>query len=74
MLSLISLLMNSCSAKMASRRSKDKHPTIDTTKQLVKQGHVSPVDITNHFTTLGTIPDQTTPPCYHPRMICQPTC
>ena len=55
--------MNSCSAKMASRRSKDKHPTTDTTKQLVKQRHVSPVDITNHFTALGTIPDQTTPPC-----------
>ena len=74
MLSLISFPMNSCNATMASKRSKDKHPTIDTTKQLVKQGHVSPVDITNHFTTLGTIPDQTTPPCYHPRMICQPTC
>ena len=53
---LISLLMNSCSAAMASRRSKDKHPTIDTTKQLIKQELASPVTITNCFTTLSTIP------------------
>ena len=49
-------LMNSCSAAMASRRSKDKHPTIDTTKQLIKQELASPVTITNCFTTLSTIP------------------
>ena len=53
---LISLLMNSCSAAMASRRSKDKHPTTDTTKQLIKQELASPVTITNCFTTLSTIP------------------
>ena len=56
MLSLISLLVNSCSATMASRRSKDKHPTTDTTKQLIKQELASLVAITNYFTTLGTIP------------------
>ena len=56
MLCLISLLMNSCSAAMASRRSKDKHPTTDTTKQLIKQELASPVTITNCFTTLSTIP------------------
>ena len=56
MLSLISFPMNSCNATMASKRSKDKHPTIDTTKQLVKQESPSPIDIANHFTTLGTIP------------------
>ena len=48
---------------MASKRSKDKHPATDTTKQLVKQGPVSLVDIANRFTTLGTIPNQTTPLC-----------
>ena len=56
MLSLISLLVNSCSAAMASRTSKDKHPAIDTTKQLIKQELASPTAITNYFTTLGTIP------------------
>ena len=56
MLSLISLLVNSCSTTMASRRSKDKHPATDTTKQLIKQELDSPVAITNYFTTLGTIP------------------
>ena len=55
-LSLISLLVNSCSATMVNRRSKDKHPTTDTTKQLVKQEFVSPIDIANHFTTSGTVP------------------
>ena len=63
MLHLICLPVNSCSAKMASRRSKDKHLATNTTKQLVKQGLVSLVDIANRFTTLGTIPDQTTPLC-----------
>ena len=58
MLSLISLLVNPCSATMASRRSKDKHPAINTPKPLVKQEHASPIDIANHFTTLGTIPKQ----------------
>ena len=43
MLSLISLPVNSCSATMASRRSKDKHLAIDTSKQLVKQEPTSPV-------------------------------
>ena len=62
-LSLISLLVNSCSATMVNRRSKDKHPTTDTTKQLVKQEFVSPIDIANHFTTSGTVPNQTTPLC-----------
>ena len=55
-ISLISLLVNSCSATMVNRRSKDKHPTTDTTKQLVKQEFVSPIDIANHFTTSGTVP------------------
>ena len=58
MLSLIFLLMNFCNATMASRRSKDKHPTIDTSKQPVKQEPTSLVDIANRFTTLGTIPKQ----------------
>ena len=58
MLSLISLLVNPCSATMASRRSKDKHPAINTPKPLVKQEHASPIDIANHITTLGTIPKQ----------------
>ena len=56
MLSLISLPINSCIATMASKRSKDKQPAIDTTKQLVKQESASPIDIANCFTTLGTIP------------------
>ena len=56
MLLLISLPMNSCSAAMTSRRSKDKHLAIDTTKQLIKQELASPAAITNCFTTLGTIP------------------
>ena len=55
MLSLISLLVNSCSTAMASRRSRDKHPAIYT-KQLVKQELASPVEIANCFTTLGIIP------------------
>ena len=61
MLSLISLPMNSCSATMVSRRSKDKHPATNTPKPLVKQEPDSPIDITNHFTTLGTIAKQN---CY----------
>ena len=48
--------MNSYSAAMASKRSKDKHPTTDTTKRLIKQEPASLVAITNCFTTLGTIP------------------
>ena len=56
MLSLNFLPVNSFSATMASRRSKDRHTATDTTKQLVKQEPTSPVDIANHFTTLGTIP------------------
>ena len=58
MLSLISLPVNSCSATMAGRRSKEKHPATDTPKPLVKQEPTSPVDIANCFTTLGTIPKQ----------------
>ena len=58
MLSLISLLVNPCSATMASRRSKDKHRATNTPKPLVKQEPASPVDIANHFTTLGTITKQ----------------
>ena len=56
--SLISLPMNSCNATMASRRSKDKHPTTDTTKQIIKHEPASLIDIANRFTTLGTIPKQ----------------
>ena len=55
-LSLISLPMNFCSAAMATRRLKDKHPTTKTTKALVKKEPASPVDIANHFIPLGTIP------------------
>ena len=40
---------------MASRRSKDKHPA-KTSKQIVKKEPTSPIEIANHFTTLGTIP------------------
>ena len=39
---------------MASRRSKDKHPA-ETSKQIVKKELASPIEIANHFTTLGTI-------------------
>ena len=55
--SFISLPMNSCNATMASRRSKDKHPAIDTTKQIIKHEPASLIDIANRFTTLGTILD-----------------
>ena len=48
--------MNSCSATMASRRLKDKHPATDTPKQPVKQEGASCVEIANRFTPLGTIP------------------
>ena len=40
---------------MASRRSKDNHPA-ETSKQIVKKEPASPIEITNHFTTLETIP------------------
>ena len=40
---------------MASRRAKDNHPA-ETSKQIVKKEPVSPIEITNRFTTLGTIP------------------
>ena len=56
MLSLISFPMNSCSAAMAGKWSKDKHPTTDTTKQLIKQEPASPIAIADRFITLGTIP------------------
>ena len=39
---------------MASRWSKDKSPATD--KPLVKKELVSPLEIVNHFTPLGTIP------------------
>ena len=58
MLSLISLPVNSCSATMASRRSKDKHSTTNSPKPLAKQEPASLVDIANRFTALGTIPKQ----------------
>ena len=54
-LSLISLPVNFCSVTMASRRPKDNHPA-ETSKQIVKKEPASPLDITNHFTTLGIIP------------------
>lgn len=42
---------------MASRISKDKHPGAETAKQIVKKKkHVSPMEIVNYFTPLGTIP------------------
>ena len=40
---------------MASRRPKDNHP-VETSKQIVKKEPASPLEITNRFTTLGTIP------------------
>ena len=40
---------------MASRRSKDKH-LAETSKQIVKKEPVSPLEVANQFTTLGTIP------------------
>ena len=54
----ISLPVNSYNATMASRRSKDKNPATNTSKQPVKQEPASPVYIANRFTTLGTIPKQ----------------
>ena len=54
-LSLISLPVNFYSVTMASRRPKDNHPA-KTSKQIVKKEPASPLDITNYFTTLGTIP------------------
>ena len=56
MLSLIFLLMNFCNATMASRRSKNKHPAVETAKQIVKKVPASPMEIVNRFTPLGTIP------------------
>ena len=47
--------MNFCSVKMASRRSKDKHPA-ETSKQIVKNELAFPIEIANRFTILGTIP------------------
>ena len=55
MLFQISLPVNFCSATMASRRSKDKH-LAETSKQIVKKEPVSPLEVANRFTTLGTIP------------------
>ena len=52
--SLISLPVNFCSVTMASRRSKDKSPTTDN--PIVKKEPVSPLEIVNLFTPLGTIP------------------
>ena len=52
--SLISLLVNFYSVTMASRRSKDKNPATDNS--IVKKEHVSPLEIVNRFTPLGTIP------------------
>ena len=52
--SLISLPVNFCSVIMASRRSKDKTPA--TTSQIVKKELVSPLEIVNRYTPLGTIP------------------
>ena len=54
MLFLISLPVNFCSATMASRRSKDKHPA-KTSKQIVKKEPISPLEVANWFTTLATI-------------------
>ena len=53
--SLISLPVNFCRITMASKRSKDNHP-VETSKQILKNEPVSPIEITNCFTTLGTIP------------------
>ena len=47
--------MNFYSVTMESKRSKDKHPA-ETSKQIVKKVLASPIEIANHFTTLGTIP------------------
>ena len=51
--SLISLPVNFCSVIMASRRSSDRTP--DSNNQIVKIEPASPINIVNHFTTLGTI-------------------
>ena len=40
---------------MASRRPKDNH-LAKTSRQIVKKESTSPFEITNRFTTLGTIP------------------
>ena len=40
---------------MASRRPKD-NPPVETPKQIVKKEPASPLEITNRFTSLGTIP------------------
>ena len=52
--SLISLPMNFYSVTTASRWSRDKSPA--TANPIVKKEHVSPLEIVNHFTPLGTIP------------------
>ena len=46
--------MNFGSVIMASRQSKDKSPTTDN--PIVKKEPVSPLEIVNYFTPLGTIP------------------
>ena len=40
---------------MASRRSKDKQPTTNDDKQLVKHKPASPVEVASCFTTLGIV-------------------
>ena len=40
---------------MASRRSKDKQPTTNDDKQLVKHKPASPVEVASRFTTLGIV-------------------
>ena len=55
--------MNFYSVTMASRRPKDNHPA-ETSKQIVKKEPASPLEITNRFTTLGTIPGSIPRPNY----------
>ena len=52
-LSLISLPVNSCNATMASRRSKDKHPATNTSKQLVKQ---EPTVLASSYDSYAMVP------------------
>ena len=51
---LIFLPVNFCSVTIASRRSKNKSPATDN--PIVKKELVSPLEIVNCFTPLGTIP------------------
>ena len=46
--------MNFCNVTTASRWSRDKSPA--TANPIVKKEHVSPLEIVNHFTPIGTIP------------------